>query len=65
MIGHFSHFFFFSKLLCLIGDAFGEESDQICGAVINIRRGVDKIAVWTSDYKDEAAVMKRQTKPDW
>lgn len=45
-------------LLCLIGDAFGEESDQICGAVINIRRGVDKIAVWTSDYKDEAAVMK-------
>ena len=44
--------------MCLIGEAFGDESDQICGAVINIRRTVDKISVWTADSKDEAAIMK-------
>ncbi|CAG2103865.1 unnamed protein product [Medioppia subpectinata] len=38
-------------LLCLIGEAFGEDSDQICGAVINIRAKMDKISVWTNDFK--------------
>ncbi|XP_066910870.1 eukaryotic translation initiation factor 4E-1A-like [Clytia hemisphaerica] len=34
-------------LLCLIGEAFGEDSDQVCGAVVNIRAKGDKLAVWT------------------
>ncbi|XP_074597991.1 eukaryotic translation initiation factor 4E-like isoform X2 [Brevipalpus obovatus] len=45
-------------LLCLIGEAFGEESDQICGGVISNRRSGSRIAVWTSDYKDQDAVKK-------
>lgn len=42
-------------LLCVIGEAFDKYSDQICGAVLNVRPKVDKIAVWTSDCKDMAA----------
>jgi len=44
-------------LLCLIGEAFGEDSDQICGAVINIRGRMDKISVWTNDYKNSQSIM--------
>jgi len=44
-------------LLCLIGEAFGEDSDHICGAVINIRPKMDKIAVWTSDSKSKDSIM--------
>jgi len=43
-------------LLCLIGEAFGDHSDQICGAVLNIRPKQDKIAIWTSNCKDRTAV---------
>jgi len=43
-------------LLCLIGEAFDKYSDQICGAVLNIRGKLDKIAVWTSDSKDIEAI---------
>jgi len=45
-------------LLCLIGEGFGEESDQVCGAVINIRPKMDKIAIWTNDCKSGQAVLK-------
>jgi len=45
-------------LLCLIGEAFGEESDQVCGAVINIRAKMDKISVWTADAKNSQAILK-------
>lgn len=34
--------FFFKKILCLIGEAF-ENSDDVCGAVVNIRSKGDKI----------------------
>jgi len=44
-------------LLCLIGEAFGEDSDQVCGAVINIRAKMDKISVWTNDCKNSAAII--------
>jgi len=44
-------------LLCLIGEAFGEDSDQICGAVVNVRNKMDKIAVWTSDSKNSASIL--------
>ena len=36
-------------MLCLIGEAFGEHSDEVCGAVVNIRNKGDKVGVWTSN----------------
>lgn len=46
-------------LLCLIGEAFGDDSDQVCGAVVNIRHKGDKLAVWTGIADDNTeAVMK-------
>jgi translation initiation factor 4E len=38
-------------LLCLIGEAFEELGDEICGAVVNVRGKGDKIAVWTADAR--------------
>jgi len=43
-------------LLCLIGEAFGEDSDQVCGAVINIRGKMDKISVWTNDCRNHLSI---------
>lgn len=43
-------------LLCMIGEGFGEESEQICGAVFNARPKMDKIALWTSNWQDNKAV---------
>jgi len=46
-------------LLCLIGEAFADDSDQVCGAVVNIRHKGDKLAVWTGIADDNTdAVMK-------
>ena len=45
------------QLLCLIGEAFGEDSDQVCGAVINIRPKGDKLAVWTQFADKQESVM--------
>lgn len=33
----------------MIGEAFDEYSDDVCGAVVNIRTKGDKIALWTAD----------------
>ena len=35
------------QVLCLIGESFDECSDEICGAVINIRPKGDKLGLWT------------------
>jgi len=54
-------------LLRLIGEAFGEDSDNVCGAVINIRPKMDKISVWTRDKTNQSAnlqigtVLKKRT----
>ncbi|XP_055929013.1 eukaryotic translation initiation factor 4E-1A-like [Argiope bruennichi] len=45
-------------LLCLIGEAFGEHSDDVCGAVVQIRNKGDKLAVWTADVKHHDSIMK-------
>lgn len=37
------------QILCMIGEAFDEWGDEICGAVVNIRGKGDKIALWTAD----------------
>uniref|UniRef100_A0A8C0ZWQ6 Eukaryotic translation initiation factor 4E type 1B n=1 Tax=Castor canadensis TaxID=51338 RepID=A0A8C0ZWQ6_CASCN len=44
-------------LLCLIGESFEEHGREVCGAVINIRTKGDKIAVWTSEAENQAAVL--------
>lgn len=46
-------------LLCLIGEAFDEASEdfQICGAWVQIRQKADKVAIWTSDSASKSRVM--------
>uniref|UniRef100_A0A671MLM2 Eukaryotic translation initiation factor 4E-1A-like n=1 Tax=Sinocyclocheilus anshuiensis TaxID=1608454 RepID=A0A671MLM2_9TELE len=44
-------------LLCLVGEAFDDHSDDVCGAVVNIRTKGDKIAIWTTDYENKDAVI--------
>lgn len=45
-------------LLCMIGEGFNEYSDDVCGAVVNVRPRADKIAVWTADANTQASVME-------
>lgn len=42
-------------VMCLIGEAFNY-SEDICGAIVNIRPNVDRFAVWTSNI-DKARMM--------
>jgi hypothetical protein len=46
------------QLLCLVGEAFEEHGDIVCGAVVNIRPKGDKLAVWTEDANNMEANMK-------
>uniref|UniRef100_A0A8C5UBJ3 Eukaryotic translation initiation factor 4E family member 1B n=1 Tax=Malurus cyaneus samueli TaxID=2593467 RepID=A0A8C5UBJ3_9PASS len=48
--------FWLETLLCLIGEMFDEYSDEVCGAVINIRAKGDKIAIWTREAENQAGV---------
>jgi translation initiation factor 4E len=32
--------------------------DQICGVVVNVRKGQDKLAVWTKDAENREACLK-------
>nr|XP_023697597.1 eukaryotic translation initiation factor 4E-1A-like [Paramormyrops kingsleyae] len=48
--------FWLETLLCLIGEAFDDYSDEVCGAVVSVRTKGDKIAVWTSDYENKEAI---------
>ena len=41
--------FFLLQLLCLIGEAFEDLGDEICGAVINLRAKGDKLGLWTAN----------------
>lgn len=38
----------------MIGEQF-DESEEICGAVVSVRRAQDKIAIWTKTASNEAA----------
>ncbi|XP_067132083.1 eukaryotic translation initiation factor 4E-like [Centruroides vittatus] len=46
--------YWLETLFCLIGEAFDEFSDEVCGAVVQIRPKGDKIGIWTShtDHAD-------------
>ena len=49
--------FWIETLLLLIGEAFDDDSDEICGAVVNIRGKGDKLSIWTADGTKKDAVM--------
>ncbi|KAM6251842.1 eukaryotic translation initiation factor 4E type 1B [Porphyrio hochstetteri] len=48
--------FWLETLLCLIGEMFDDYSDEVCGAVINIRAKGDKIAIWTREAENQEGV---------
>ena len=43
--------------MCLIGETFGDSSDEVCGAVVNIRPKQNKISIWTRDVKKRDAIL--------
>ena len=45
------------QLLCLVGEAFDDHSDNVCGTVVQIRPKMDKLAVWTADAKNQEATL--------
>ena len=42
-------------LLCLVGEAFDDFSDLVCGTVVQIRPKADKLAIWTGNAKEQQA----------
>lgn len=41
-------------MLAMIGEQF-DESEEICGVVVSVRRAHDKIAIWTKTASNECA----------
>ncbi|XP_058832346.1 eukaryotic translation initiation factor 4E-like isoform X1 [Topomyia yanbarensis] len=48
--------YWLDTILCLIGEAF-ESADEICGAVVNVRPKIDKIAIWTANFQNRDAIL--------
>uniref|UniRef100_A0A2I3T7Y8 EIF4E n=1 Tax=Pan troglodytes TaxID=9598 RepID=A0A2I3T7Y8_PANTR len=48
--------FWLETLLRLIAESFDDYSNDVCGAVINVRAKVDKIAIWTTECENREAV---------
>lgn len=59
-------------IMCLVGESFDDASDEVCGAVVQIRNKGDKVAIWTGNqsqgdeirhigrtYKDKLSVHRR------
>lgn len=42
----------------MIGEAFAEHSDEVCGSVVNVRSKGDKIGVWTADVKKNDSILR-------
>lgn len=42
------------QLLAMIGEQF-DESEEICGVVVSVRRAHEKIAIWTKTASNESA----------
>ncbi|TKS85643.1 Methylcytosine dioxygenase TET1 [Collichthys lucidus] len=49
--------YWMETLLCLVGESFDEASEDVCGAVVNVRPKGDKIAIWTSNCQNRDAIM--------
>lgn len=41
--------FWLELLMAMVGEQFGECSEYVCGAVVNVRQKGDKISLWTKD----------------
>jgi translation initiation factor 4E len=54
--------FWLETLLCLIGELSDDYSDDVCGAVVNVRAKGDKIAIWTPECENREAVTHIQGK---
>ena len=50
--------YLFFKLMCLIGESFGEDNDTVNGAVVNIRNKGDKIGLWTQKADEQDSIMR-------
>ncbi|XP_045624025.1 eukaryotic translation initiation factor 4E isoform X1 [Procambarus clarkii] len=50
--------FWMEVLLLMIGEAFEDHSEEVCGAVVNVRSKGDKIGVWTADAKKNESILK-------
>ncbi|GLG97124.1 Eukaryotic translation initiation factor 4E [Gryllus bimaculatus] len=50
--------YWLEMLLCLIGEAFDEHSEEVCGAVVNIRAKGDKLALWTGNAQNSQSVIE-------
>ena len=44
-------------MILLIGEQFGDYSDSVCGAVVQIRTKGDKLAIWTSNASDQDTIL--------
>ena len=52
------HHNLYLQLLCMIGEAFDEHSEDVCGAVVNIRSKGDKIGLWTANGLNSQSIME-------
>ena len=43
--------------MCLVGEIFEDSSDDVCGAVVQMRPRGDKIAIWTANSKNKDQIM--------
>ncbi|XP_055585646.1 eukaryotic translation initiation factor 4E-like [Uranotaenia lowii] len=51
--------YWLDTILCRIGEVF-DNPEEICGAVVNIRQKMDKIAIWTSTVMNRDAPMQEK-----
>ncbi|PRP78962.1 eukaryotic translation initiation factor 4E-2-like [Planoprotostelium fungivorum] len=45
-------------VLACVGEQLEDDQNQICGAVVNVRKNQDKISLWTKDAENEEAGLK-------
>jgi len=49
--------FWQETLMCLVGEIFDPFSDEVLGAVVNIRAKGDKLAIWTADAEKKSQIL--------
>jgi translation initiation factor 4E len=45
-------------LLAMIGEFFGDDANELCGAVLSPRKGSNRLSLWTKNTKPESMVMR-------
>ena len=49
--------FWLEVMLCMIGEAFGDNGKYVNGAVVSVRAKGDKIGIWLNNAKENDAIM--------